>query len=73
MDLYDEYDEKEKLSSMARTTGFTATANAELILGGYFGGKGVFPLELVGIDADCYKYVMDYLAERNVILKKEVK
>ena len=69
-DLYDEYDEKEKLSSMARTTGFTATANAELILGGHFNGKGVFPLELIGIDEDCYKIVMDYLAERNVIFRK---
>ncbi len=69
-DLYDEYDEKEKLSSMARTTGFTATANAELILGGHFNGKGVFPLELIGIDEDCYKFVMDYLAERNVIFRK---
>lgn len=69
-DLYDEYDEKEKLSSMARTTGFTATANAELILGGHFGGKGVFPLELIGIDEDCYKFVMDYLAERKVTFRK---
>jgi lysine 6-dehydrogenase len=69
-DLYDEYDENEKLSSMARTTGFTATANAELILGGHFGGKGVFPLELIGIDEDCYKFVMDYLAERKVIFRK---
>ncbi len=64
--LYDEYDVKEKISSMARTTGFTATANAELILNGRFGGKGVFPLELVGMDPECYDFVLAYLAERNI-------
>lgn len=65
-ELYDEYDQKEKLSSMARTTGFTATANAELILQNRFSGKGVFPLELVGMDEDCFHFVMDYLAARNI-------
>ncbi len=70
-DLYDVYDEKGKLSSMARTTGFTATANAELILGGHFGGKGVYPLELIGLDDECYQFVMDYLKERNVIFERK--
>ena len=65
-DLYDEYDKQARLSSMARTTGFTATAHAELILQSRFTGKGVFPPELVGMDEDCFKYVMDYLKERNV-------
>ncbi len=69
-ELYDVYDQKEKLSSMARTTGFTATANAELIMGGHFTGKGVFPLELVGMDEECYDFVMNYLAERNVTFTK---
>ncbi len=70
-ELYDVYDEKEKLSSMARTTGFTATANAELILTGHFGGKGVFPLELIGMDADCFHFVMNYLGERNIVFVKK--
>ncbi len=69
-ELYDTYDEQEKLSSMARTTGFTATANAELILNGKFGGKGVFPLELVGMDFDCFDFIMDYLKDRNVVFQK---
>lgn len=69
-ELYDVYDEKEKLSSMARTTGFTATANAELILSGHFSGKGVFPLELIGMDAECFHFVMDYLEKRNIIFRK---
>jgi lysine 6-dehydrogenase len=66
-DLFDEYDKSEKLSSMARTTGFTATAHAELILQGRFTGKGVFPPELVGLDPDCFAFVMQYLEERKII------
>lgn len=71
-ELYDEYDEVEKITSMARTTGFTATANAELVLSGQFSGKGVFPLELIGMDADCFEFVMKYLDERNIRFKKTI-
>jgi lysine 6-dehydrogenase len=69
-DLFDEYDPKEKLSSMARTTGFTATATAQMILDGVFNDKGVFPPELVGKKAACFEYVVNYLEKRNVIYKK---
>lgn len=65
-EVYDEYDPVQKLSSMARTTGFTATASAELVLQNKFTGKGVFPPELVGMDEDCFSFVMNYLAERNI-------
>lgn len=71
-ELYDAYNPDEKLSSVARTTGFTATAAAELILSGRFSGKGVFPLELVGMDPDCFEFIMDYLAHRNVNYVKSV-
>lgn len=70
-ELYDEYDRQTNLSSMARTTGFTATAHAELILQQRFNGKGVFPPELVGMDPDCYHFVMNYLKERNVVYRIE--
>lgn len=69
-DLYDEFDSKEKLSSMARTTGFTATATAEMILAGKFNDKGVFPPELVGKNPNCFSYVINYLKDRNVIYRK---
>jgi len=64
--LYDEYDPVEKLSSMARTTGFTVGATAELILSGKFNEKGVFPPELVGKYNECFEFLMNYLAERNI-------
>ncbi len=65
-ELYDEYDPVERLSSMARTTGFTAGATAELILSGKFSRKGVFTPELVGKYSECFEFIMNYLDERNV-------
>lgn len=65
-DLYDEYCGQSKVSSMSRTTGYTATATANLFLEGLFTDKGVFPPELVGKNEACFKYVLNYLKERNV-------
>jgi saccharopine dehydrogenase-like NADP-dependent oxidoreductase len=65
-DLYDEYCSKTKTSSMARTTGYTATAAANLFLDGIFTEKGVFPPELVGKHKACFDYFMTYLKKRNI-------
>ncbi|MFO7574129.1 MAG: saccharopine dehydrogenase C-terminal domain-containing protein [Bacteroidales bacterium] len=65
-DLYDEYDTVEKISSMARTTGFTATGTAEMILDGLFTEKGVYPPELVGKNRACFDYIISYLRERKI-------
>ena len=64
--LYDEYDPIEKISSMARTTGFTATATADMILNNVFNEKGLFPPELVGKIPECFNYILDYLKDRNI-------
>ena len=64
--LYDEYCPETQTSSMARTTGYTATAVANLFLEGMFTEKGVFPPELIGKHETCFKYVLNYLKERNV-------
>jgi saccharopine dehydrogenase-like NADP-dependent oxidoreductase len=69
--LYDEYCHETETSSMARTTGYTATAAANMILDGLFAKTGVFPLELVGKREDCFDYILNYLKERNVIYKIE--
>ncbi|MBG15305.1 MAG: saccharopine dehydrogenase [Crocinitomicaceae bacterium] len=71
-DLHDEYCQKTKTSSMARTTGYTATAAANLFLDGLFDEKGVFPPELVGKYEDCFHYFINYLKERNIHYKKTV-
>ena len=69
--LYDEYDAETGISSMARTTGYTCTAAAYLILGGLFTGKGVFPPELVGKHPRCFDHMLAHLAERGVVYRKE--
>jgi len=69
-DLYDEYDSSTKLSSMARTTGFTATAAANMLLDGIFKERGVFPPELIGKQESCFEYIMAYLKERNITYRR---
>ena len=69
--LHDEFCPKTNASSMARTTGYTATAAANLFLDGLFSEKGVFPPELVGKHEKCFHYFLNYLKERNVIYSKE--
>jgi saccharopine dehydrogenase-like NADP-dependent oxidoreductase len=65
-DMYDEYNTETGTSSMARTTGYTATAAANLFLDGLFREKGVFPPELVGRYRECFEYFLDYLKERDI-------
>ncbi len=68
--LYDEYCSETKTTSMSRTTGYTATAAANLFLEGVFNEKGVFPPELVGKHEECFNYFIKYLEERNIFYKK---
>jgi lysine 6-dehydrogenase len=64
--LYDEYCQETQTSSMARTTGYTATAVANLFFEGLFTEKGIFPPELIGKHEACFNYILSYLKERNV-------
>lgn len=68
--LLDRYDPVSRLSSMARTTGYTCTAAAQLILQGLFVEKGVFPPEFVGKSSVCFEKIMDYLEQRGVRWKR---
>lgn len=71
--LLDYFDKTTKISSMARTTGYTCTAAVNLIAHNLFAEKGVFPPELVGKHSACFDYVLNYLKERNVCwIKKEI-
>jgi len=64
--MHDEYCSETETSSMARTTGYTATAAANLFLNGLFDEKGVFPPELVGKHKVCFDYFLNYLEERDI-------
>ena len=65
-DLLDFYDPGTKISSMARTTGYTCTAAVNLLTQGLFRATGVFPPELIGGDQRCFDFVLGYLRERGV-------
>jgi lysine 6-dehydrogenase len=68
-DLFDRYDRDKDILSMARTTGYTCTAVASILLKGHIERKGVLPPELVGeIDGNMER-VSKYLAEREVDYK----
>ncbi len=68
--LFDRYDYKTETSSMARTTGYTATAAVNLFLNNKFARKGICPPEFVGSEPGCFEYVWNYLASRGVNYKK---
>lgn len=69
-ELYDEYCHDTKTSSMSRTTGYTATAAANMFLDGLFNEKGVIPPERIGKYETCFNFIISYLEERNVVYKK---
>lgn len=68
--LHDEYNKETQTSSMARTTGYTATAGVNLVLENLFTEKGVFPPELVSKQAVCFNHFINYLKERGVHYRK---
>ncbi len=64
--LFDRFDPQTKTSSMARTTGYTCTAVATLVLGGIFTQKGIIPPEYIGADERCFRAVLEYHKERGI-------
>ncbi len=71
-DLLDRYDPVQGLSSMARTTGFMATAVARQVLVGRIQRKGVFAPEGLGTDAALFHTILQELAERGVVYREAV-
>jgi lysine 6-dehydrogenase len=67
--LYDTTDTATGFSSMARTTGYTATAAARLVLAGAFSRPGICPPEYVGAQPGCFDRILADLAERGVLVE----
>lgn len=64
--LLDKFDNETNTISMARTTGYTCTAVANLLLDGGFKTTGVSAPETVGEGTGNLSYVLKYLEERGV-------
>jgi saccharopine dehydrogenase-like NADP-dependent oxidoreductase len=53
--------------SMARTTGYTCTAVANLVANRRFVRPGICPPEYLGENPEHFRFILDHLAERGVI------
>jgi lysine 6-dehydrogenase len=71
-DLLDSYDRETKTTSMARTTGYTCTTVTRLLAEGKLNLKGICPLELIGKDEGCYRYIMEGLKRKKISFKETV-
>jgi lysine 6-dehydrogenase len=71
-DLFDTYDPITNVHSMARTTGYTATAGVRMLAKGLFEQKGVFAPELVGFRRPCVEFLLAELRSRGVIYKESI-
>jgi saccharopine dehydrogenase-like NADP-dependent oxidoreductase len=71
-DLLDRFDRENGVTSMARTTGYTATGAVRLLTKRLFTRKGICPPEFVGESEVAFDALMKHLEERNVIYKRTI-
>jgi saccharopine dehydrogenase-like NADP-dependent oxidoreductase len=69
--MLDRFDPAAGFSSMARTTGFAATAAARLVLDGRFRQTGLVPPERIGENPECFDRVMRDMKDRGVAYSME--
>ena len=71
VEMLDHYDPETKITSMARTTGYTCTAAVRLVAAGKFSRKGICPPEYIGQEAGAWDFVKAELAQRKVIYQEK--
>lgn len=64
--LYDKFDSKSGIHSMARTTGYTCTSVAEIMLEGAVTKNGIIPPETLAAMDGIFPRIMNYLEDRGV-------
>jgi len=65
-DLLDRYDPEKRVISMARTTGYTATAAVRMLLAGLYDTRGVSAPEFIGRNPRCVDFLLNELAQRGI-------
>jgi saccharopine dehydrogenase-like NADP-dependent oxidoreductase len=70
--LLDFYDEKQKITAMARTTAYTASIAAQLILEKAIKNSGLVPVEKIGADPETFKKIIGQLQKRLVKVTEEI-
>ena len=69
-DLVDRYDAAGRVTSMARTTGYTCTAAIRLLASGGWREPGIAPPELLGREAACYDLILADLARHGIVFRQ---
>ncbi|UCE29453.1 MAG: saccharopine dehydrogenase family protein [Candidatus Bathyarchaeota archaeon] len=71
--LFDRYDERKGTTAMARTTAYTASIIAQLVLGKVIREKGVVPPERIGRSEEFFSTFLKELGKRGIeVTEKEV-
>jgi len=65
-DMLDRYDAENRIPSMARTTGYTATAVVRLLAAGLYDHQGITAPEYIGRQPECVDFLLDQLARRGI-------
>lgn len=71
-DLFDQYDPETKIHSMARCTGYTATAALRLLKEGLFTRKGIIVPEYIGQNETSVQFILNALKKKNIIYRQTI-
>lgn len=69
-DLLDKYDPQTQIHSMARATGYTATAAVRLVGRELYATSGISPPEYIGRQPECVNFILQELKARGIDYKK---
>jgi lysine 6-dehydrogenase len=69
-DLVDRYDTASKITSMARTTGYTCTAAVRMLARGLWTEPGIAPPELLGREVVCHDFMLADLERHGVVFRQ---
>lgn len=70
-DLFDDYDKKNNVHSMARTTGYTASTFVRMMAKDMFQKRGVFPPEFFGTNSQIKSYIIQGLETKGIIVQEK--
>jgi len=70
-DLFDRFDPQTGIHSMARTTGYTATAVARALAQGLIKTTGIVAPECLGLEPEIFNFVRTELAKRKIVIQEK--
>jgi len=71
-DLIDHFDDTMKVTSMARTTGYTCSVVVRILAKGLYDKKGVCPPEFLGMEDEIFEEILKGLREKGVIYEERI-